>query len=192
MPTCGAISAIIVSLRRDAICSPNLIGSHASLPKNSDVALSVIPEDYIELLRCSGERHRALLLHSRANVRDIHRLRDVLTDLVEDRLRNRPWQYWNGQEQGSAARITLACASPFAFRIWPLAHRDLDDVAQPRRVAEHLVQDSDAFGDADIEAGNGPRVGGSIEKTFGLRAPQYDVDGSFDAGGSLGDDTKDL
>src|SRR5262249_14690708 len=65
--------------------------------------------------------------------------------------------------------IALACASPFAFRIWPLAHRDLDDVAQPRRVAEHLVQDSDAFGDADIEAGNGPRVGSSIEKTLERR-----------------------
>src|SRR5215831_16868539 len=74
-----------------ALCPQNLIGSHASLPENSDVALSVIPEDYIELLRCSGDRHRALSLHSRANVRDIHRLRDVLTDLVEDRLRNRPW-----------------------------------------------------------------------------------------------------
>src|SRR5262245_34825690 len=96
-----------------------------------------------------------------------------------------------GQNQGSAAKMTFACASPFAFRIWPFAHGDLDDVAQRRRVAEHLVQDSDAFGDADIEAGNGPRVG-SIEKTFGLRAPQYGVDGSFDAGGSLGDDTKDL
>src|SRR5262245_2501276 len=95
-----------------------------------------------------------------------------------------------GQEQGSAAKITLACASPFAFRMRPLAHRDLDDVAQRRRVAEHLVQDSDAFGDADIEAGNGPRVGSSIEKTFGLRAPQHGVDGSFDAGGPLGDDTR--
>src|SRR5262249_2874769 len=96
------------------------------------------------------------------------------------------------KRRGSSAKIALACASPFAFRIWPLAHRDLDDVAQPRRVAEHLVQDSDAFGDADIEAGNGPRVGSSIEKTFGLRAPQHGVHGSFDAGGSLGDDTKDL
>src|SRR5262244_1188498 len=96
------------------------------------------------------------------------------------------------KQRGSAAKITLACASPLAFRIWPLAHGDLDDIAQCRRVAEHLVQDSDAFGDADIEAGNGPRVAGRIEKTFGLRAPQYDVDGSFDAGGSLGDDTTDL
>src|SRR5262249_4225508 len=78
------------------------------------------------------------------------------------------------------------------FRMRPLAHRDLDDVAQRRRVAEHLVQDSDAFGDADIEAGNGPRVGSSIEKTFGLRAPQHGVDGSFDAGGPLRDGTKDL
>src|SRR5262245_65638002 len=95
-----------------------------------------------------------------------------------------------GQEQGSAANITLACASPFAFRMRPFAHGDLDDVAQRRRVAEHLVQDSDAFGDADIEAGNGPRVGSSIEKTFGLRAPQRGVDGSFNAGGSLGDDTR--
>src|SRR5215813_3398348 len=89
--------------------SPNLIGSHASLPKNSDVALSVIPEDYIELLRCSGERHRALLLHSRANVRDIHRLRDVLTDLVEDRLRNRPWQYWNGRSRTGISCEDHAC-----------------------------------------------------------------------------------
>src|SRR5215813_14332101 len=94
--------------------------------------------------------------------------------------------------KASAAKITLACASPFAFRIWPLAHGDLDDVAQCRRVAEHLVQDSDAFGDADIEAGNGPRVGGRIEKAFGLGTPEHDVDGPFDAGCSLGDDTKDL
>src|SRR5215472_9168993 len=79
-----------------------------------------------------------------------------------------------GQEQGSAAKITLACASPFAFRMRPLAHRDLDDVAQRRRVAEHLVQDSDAFGDADIEAGNGPRVGSSIEKTFGRRVRELE------------------
>src|SRR5262245_9937514 len=97
-----------------------------------------------------------------------------------------------GQEQGSAAKITFACASPFALRIWPLAHGNLDDVAQCRRVAEHLVQDSDAFGDADIEAGNGPRVGGRIEKAFGLGAPEHDVDGPFDARGSLGDDTKHL
>src|SRR6516165_2509564 len=97
-----------------------------------------------------------------------------------------------GQEQGSAAKITLACASPFAFPMRPLAHRDLDDVAQRRRVAEHLVQDSDAFGDADIEAGNGPRVGGRIEKALGLGTPEHDVDGPFDAGGSLGDDAKDL
>src|SRR5262249_47508078 len=96
------------------------------------------------------------------------------------------------KQRGSVAKITLARASPFAFRMRPFAHGDLDDVAQRRSVAEHLVQDSDAFGDADIEAGNGPRVGGRIEKTFGLRAPQYDVDGGFDAGGSLGDDTKDL
>src|SRR5262245_19405209 len=96
------------------------------------------------------------------------------------------------KRRGSSAKIALACASPFAFRIWPLAHRDLDDVAQPRRVAEHLVQDSDAFGDADIEAGNGPRVGGGIENAFGLTAPPRDVDGAFDSAGSLGDDTKDL
>src|SRR6516162_5471598 len=85
----------------------------------------------------------------------------------------------------SSAKITLACASPFAFRIWPLAHGDLGDVAQCRRVAEHLVQESDAFGDGDIEAGNGPCVGGRIEKAFGLRAPQHDVDGPFYSGGSL-------
>src|SRR5215831_20101664 len=96
------------------------------------------------------------------------------------------------KQRGSAAKIAFAGISPFSFRIWPFAHGDLDDVAQCRRVAEHFVQDSDAFGYADIEAGNGPRVGGRIEKTFALRAPQYDVDGSFDAGGSLGDDTKDL
>src|SRR5262245_2458815 len=95
-------------------------------------------------------------------------------------------------ERSSAAKITLACASPLALRIWPLAHGNLDDVAQCRRVAEHLVQDSDAFGDADIEAGNGPRVGGRIEKAFGLGTPEHDVDGPFDAGGSLGDDAKDL
>jgi len=47
----------------------NLIGSDASLPENSDVALGVIPDDHIELLRCGGERHRAVLLHTRANVR---------------------------------------------------------------------------------------------------------------------------
>jgi hypothetical protein len=41
--------------------------------------------------------------------------------------------------------ITFACASPFAVRIWPLAHGDLDDIAQRRCVAEHLVQDTDAF-----------------------------------------------
>src|SRR5262245_35926415 len=97
-----------------------------------------------------------------------------------------------GQEQASNPKITFACASPFALRIWPLAHGDLDDVAQCRRVAEHLVQDSDAFGDADIEAGNGPRVGGRIEKAFGLGAPQHAVDGPFDSGRSLGDDTKNL
>src|SRR5262245_24149424 len=96
------------------------------------------------------------------------------------------------KQRVSTAKTTLACASPFAFRIWPLAHGDLDNIAQCRRVAKHLVQDSDAFGDADIEAGNGPRVGGSIEKTLGLRAPQYDVDGPFTSGGSLRDDTKDL
>src|SRR5262249_19136702 len=96
------------------------------------------------------------------------------------------------KQRVSSAKITLACASPLALRIWPLAHRNLDDVAQCRRVAEHLVQDSDAFGAADIEAGNGPRVGGRIEKAFGLGTPEHDVDGSFDAGGSLGDDAKDL
>src|SRR6516164_10236467 len=96
------------------------------------------------------------------------------------------------KQRGSAAKITLACASPFAFRIWPLAHGDLDDVAQCRRVAEHLVQDSDAFGDAEIEAGNGPCVGGRIEKAFGLRAPQHAADGPFDSGRSLGNDTKHL
>jgi hypothetical protein len=64
----------------------NLIGSDSGLPENSDVARSVIPDDQVELLGCAGERHRALLLHARAYVRDIHRLRDMLTDLVEDRL----------------------------------------------------------------------------------------------------------
>ena len=59
---------------------PNLVGSLAGLPENSDVARSVIPDDHAELLRCGGERHRALLLHARANVRDIDRLRDILTD----------------------------------------------------------------------------------------------------------------
>src|SRR6266481_8017580 len=96
------------------------------------------------------------------------------------------------QARGSSAKNTFACASPFALRIWPLAHRDLDDVAQCRSVAEYLVQDTDAFGDAEIEAGNGPGVSGRIENAFGLRAPQRDVDGAFDAGGSLGDDAKDL
>src|SRR6516162_4950809 len=111
----------------------------------------------------------------------------------EDRLRNRLGNIGMvGQEQGSAAKITFACASPFAVRIWPLAHGDLDDIAQRRRVAEHLVQDTDAFGDAEIEAGKGARVGGRIEKAFGLRAPQHDVGGPFDSGGSLGDYTKDL
>src|SRR5262249_4013392 len=92
------------------------------------------------------------------------------------------------KRRGSSAKITLACASPFAFRIWPLAHGDLDDVAQRRRVAEHLVQDTDAFGNAEIEAGKGTRVGSSIEKAFSLGTPQHDVHGTFDAGGSLGDD----
>src|SRR5262245_14652137 len=96
------------------------------------------------------------------------------------------------KQRGSGARITLACASPFALRMWPPAHGDLDDVAQRRRVAEHLVQDSDAFGDAEIEAGKRTCVGGSIERTFGLGTPEHDVDGPFDAGGSLGDDAKDL
>src|SRR5262249_15263806 len=95
------------------------------------------------------------------------------------------------KRRGSSAEVALACASPFAFRMRPFAHGDLDDVAQRRRVAEHLVQDSDAFGDADIEAGNGPRVGGGIENAFGLTAPQRDVDGAFDAGGSPRDGTKD-
>ena len=109
----------------------------------------------------------------------------------EDRLRNRLGNIGMvGQEQGSAAKITFACASPFAVRIWPLAHGDLDDVAQRRRVAEHLVQDTDAFGDAEIEAGKGTRVGGRIEKAFSLGTPQHDVHGTFDAGGSLGDDAK--
>ena len=171
----------------------NLIGSDAGLPENSDVTLGVIPDDYIELLRRSGERHCALLFHARANVHDVHRLCDILTDLVEDRLRNDLGNIGMiGQEQGSGAKITFACASPLALRIWPPAHRDLDDVAQRRGVAEYLVQDTDAFGDAEIEAGKGTRVGGRIEKAFGLGAPQHDVDGPFDSGGSLGDDAKDL
>jgi len=87
-----------------------------------------------------------------------------------------------GQEQGSAAKITFACASPFAVRIWPLAHGDLDDVAQRRRVAEHLVQDTDAFGDAEIKASKCTYVGGGIENAFSLGTPQHDVDGTFDAG----------
>jgi len=62
------------------LVSPNLVGSHAGLAENSDVARSVIPDDHIELLRCDGDRHRALLLHARANVRDIDRLRGILTD----------------------------------------------------------------------------------------------------------------
>src|SRR5215831_107009 len=111
----------------------------------------------------------------------------------EDRLRNRLGNIGMvGQEQGSAAKITFACASPFAVRIWPLAHGDLDDVAQRRRVAEHLVQDTDAFGDAEIEAGKGTRVGGRIEKAFSLGTPQHDVDGALDPSRSLCDDTKDL
>jgi hypothetical protein len=40
------------------LVSPNLVGSHAGLAENSDVARSVIPDDHIELLRCDGERHR--------------------------------------------------------------------------------------------------------------------------------------
>src|SRR5262249_59921122 len=96
------------------------------------------------------------------------------------------------KQRGADAKMTNACASPLALRIRPLAHGDLDDVAQCRRVAEHLVQDSDAFGDADIEAGNGPRVAGRIEKAFGLGTPEHDVDGPFDAGGSLRRDSKDL
>src|SRR5262249_59603412 len=94
------------------------------------------------------------------------------------------------KQRGSAAKIAFAGISPFSFRIWPFAHGDLDDVAQCRRVAEHFVQDSDAFGYADIEAGNGPRVGGRIVKTFALRAPHDDVDGSFDAGRSPRDHNK--
>src|SRR5262249_2605249 len=132
----------------------------------------------------------ALLLHARTNVRHIDLLRDILTDQESET--DLVDAGTVSQAERSSAAITLACASPFAFRIWPLAHGDLDDVAQCRRVAEHLVQDSDAFGDADIEAGNGPRVGGRIEKAFGLGTPEHDVDGPFDAGGSLGDDTKDL
>ena len=107
---------------------PNLVGSHAGLAENSDVARSVIPDDHIELLRCDGERHSALLLHARTNVRHIDLLRDILTDqeaetdLVDAGTVSQA-------ERSSAAKITLACASPFAFRIWPLAHRNLDDIA---------------------------------------------------------------
>ena len=182
---------------------PNLIGSHAGLPENSEVALGVIPDDHVELLRCRGERYRALLLHARACVRDIHRLRDILRIRISRANAERGYRISKtatdlgnigmvGQEQASAAKITFACASPFALRIWPLAHGNLDDIAQRRRVAEHLVQDADAFGDAEIEAGKGTRVGGRIEKAFSLGTPQHDVDGTFDAGGSLGDDAKDL
>src|SRR6516165_6161218 len=119
---------------------------------------------------------------SRANAERGYRISKTATDLGNIGM--------IGQEQASAAKIAFACASPFAFRIWPFAHGDLDDVAQRRRVAEHLVQDTDAFGDAEIEAGNGTRVGGRIEKAFSLGTPQHDVHGTFDAGGSLGDDAK--
>ena len=53
------------------------------------IPLGVIPDDHIELLGCVGDRQRALLLHARAHVRDTDRLRDIVTDLVEDRLRRR-------------------------------------------------------------------------------------------------------
>ena len=86
--------------------------------------------------------------------------------------------------------MTFACAGPFALRTWPFAHGDLDDVAQRRSVAEHLVQDTDAFGDAEIKASKRTCVGGGIENPIGLGTPQHDVDGTFDTGGSLGDDAK--
>src|SRR6516162_4709054 len=95
-----------------------------------------------------------------------------------------------GQNQGSSAKMTFVCASPFALRIWPFAHGDLDDVTQRRSIAEHLVQDTDAFGDAEIKASKRTCVGGGIKNAFGLGTPQHDVDGAFDAGGSLGDDAK--
>src|SRR5262249_45099348 len=72
------------------LISPNLVGSHAGLAENSDVARSVIPDDHIELLRCDGERHSALLLHARTNVSPSRYLDGTGS-------RDRPCRCWNDQ-----------------------------------------------------------------------------------------------
>src|SRR5262249_31811509 len=88
--------------------------------------------------------------------------------------------------------IAAARARSAVRRMRPFAHGDLDDVAQRRSVAEHLVQDPDAFGDAEIKARQRAGVGRGIENAPRLGAPQHHVDRAFDAGGSLGNDAQDF
>ena len=98
---------------------PNLIGSHAGLPENSDIALGVIPDDHVELLRCGGERHRALLLHARACVRDIHRLRDILRIRISRANAERGYRI----SKPAGSRLTGGCNSGSRRRYAPPAER---------------------------------------------------------------------
>src|SRR5262249_41436694 len=103
----------------------------------------------------------------------------------------RSLQCWNDRSSGPfSAAITFACAGPFALRIGPFAHRNVDDIAQRRNVAGHLVQRGEAWLDAEIEASKGAGVSRRIERAFSLGAPEHRVDGALDARGSLGDDAK--
>src|SRR5262249_42323659 len=109
----------------------------------------------------------------------------------------RPWSsqamFERSVNRGSlSASITFACAGRFALRIRPLAHRDVDNLARTRGVAKHLVQDTDALGDAEKEAGEGTWGGRRIKHALGLGAAKDEVEGAFDPGRPLGDDAKDF
>ena len=74
---------------------------------------------FVTVARAAVARHRVLLLHARANVRDIRRLRDILRirisranggAWISDRQdSNRPWQYWNGRSRTGFSREDHVC-----------------------------------------------------------------------------------